>query len=420
MYRAFPPFRTLFRIARYDTRDFPRAVGIARTRFFPARAEPIASAWGWYSSVMPCSSRIAGIRGSSPRSAMRTTVPMRGVSIKVRPREVRTPMAASPGQRFSSLRTRLKESPALPRIVPNVSTAIAGLKLRNPTMLASGFLDETGGTLLRVFKAGAGAVVTKSIGPEPRAGNTDPTIVDGDVGLLNAMGLPNPGMKAFGPEAKIALDGGAVVIGSVFGKDPDEYATVAKALQGYGVQAIELNLSCPHAKGLGTEIAEDPEAVREFTAAVKGKVTLPVMPKLSPNVSDIAEFARAAEDGGADAIVAINTLKAMAIAPEIRTTILANKVGGLSGPALRPVGVRCVYEIYEAVDVPIVGVGGVETGRDALEYVMAGARAVQIGTAIAAHGLDGFGEVTAGIRADMGERGGESPAALVGGSHWVA
>src|SRR3989454_11825558 len=359
---------------------------------------------------MPCSSRIAGIRGSSPRSAMRTTVPMRGVSIKVRPGEVRTPMAGSPGQRFSFLRGILKESPALRRIVPNVSTAIAGLKLRNPTMLASGFLDETGGTLLRVFQAGAGAVVTKSIGPEPRAGNTNPTIVELDVGMLNAMGLPNPGMKDFGPEAKIALDGGAVVIGSVFGKDADEYAAVAKALQGYGVQAIELNLSCPHAKGLGTEIAEDPEAVREFTAAVKGKVTLPVMPKLSPNVSDIAEFARAAEDGGADAVVAINTLKAMAISPELKTPILANVVGGLSGPAIRPVGVRCVYEIFEAVDAPIIGVGGVETGRDALEYVMAGAPGRAIGTANAAPGLGVFEEMTAEIGAYIGGRGGESPA----------
>ena len=301
--------------------------------------------------------------------------------------------------------------------MPDISTTIAGMKLRNPTMLASGFLDETGGTLLRVFKAGAGAVVTKSIGPEPRGGNTNPTIVELEVGMLNAMGLPNPGVKDFGPEVKIALDGGAVVVGSVYGKDPDEYAAVAKALAGYGVQAIELNLSCPHAKGLGTDIAEDPEAVREFTAAVKGKVSLPVMPKLAPSVPDMASFARAAEDGGADAIVAINTLKAMAIAPEIRTTILANKVGGLSGPALRPVGVRCVYEIYEAVDVPIVGVGGVETGRDALEYVMAGARAVQIGTAIATHGLDVFEEVTAEIGAYMEERGVKSLASLVGVAH---
>src|SRR5256712_11425479 len=302
-------------------------------------------------------------------------------------------------------------------MMASVATTLAGLKLRNPTMLASGFLDETGGTLLRVFHAGAGAVVTKSIGPKPRPGNTNPTILELDVGLLNAMGLPNPGMKAFGPEAKIALDGGAVVIGSVFGKDPDEYAAVAKALQGYGVHAIELNLSCPHAKGLGTEIAEDPEAVREFTAAVKGKVTLPVMPKLSPNVSDIAEFARAAEDGGADAIVAINTLKAMAIAPEIRTAILANKVGGLSRPALRPVGVPFVYAIYEAVDIPIIGVGGVETGRDALEYVMAGARAVQIGTGLATRGLAVFSEVTQEISEYMDAMKAKSLASLVGAAH---
>src|SRR3989449_1611595 len=298
--------------------------------------------------------------------------------------------------------------------MPSVATTLAGLKLRNPTMLASGFLDETGGTLLRVFHAGAGAVVTKSVGPKARPGNLNPAILELDVCLLNSTRLPNPEIKAVGRESPIAFDGGDVVIGSVFGKDPDEYAAVAKALQGYGVHAIELNLSCPHAKGLGTEIAEDPEAVREFTAAVKGKVKVPVMPKLSPNVSNIAAFAEAAEDGGADAIVAINTLKAMAIAPELRTTVLANKVGGVSGPALRPGGGRGVDEIYEAVDVPIVGVGGIETGRDALEYIMAGARAVQIGTAIATPGLDGFEEGTAEIGAYIEGRGGEALASLVG------
>jgi dihydroorotate dehydrogenase (NAD+) catalytic subunit len=141
------------------------------------------------------------------------------------------------------------------------------------------------------------------------------------------------------------------------------------------------------------------------------------MPKLSPNVSDIASFAQAAEDGGADAIVAINTLKAMAIAPELKMPVLANRYGGLSGPAIRPVGVRCVYEIYEAVDVPIVGVGGVETGRDALEYVMAGARAVQIGTALATRGLAVFEEVTAQIAAFLEERGVKSLASIVGAAH---
>ncbi len=301
--------------------------------------------------------------------------------------------------------------------MPDVSTTVAGLKLRNPTMLASGFLDETGGTLLRVFRAGAGAVVTKSIGPAPRGGNKNPTVVELEGGMLNAMGLPNPGAEDFGPEVKIALDGGALVIGSVFGKDPDEYAAVAKRLASYGVQAIELNLSCPHAKGLGTEIAQSEEAVREFTAAVKAKVSVPVMPKLSPNVSDIAAFARAAEDGGADAVVAINTLRAMAIAPEFRMPVLANTYGGLSGPAIRPVGVRCVYEIHEAVDIPIVGVGGIETGRDALEYILAGACAVQIGTALATKGLHVFAHVTEEIAAYLGEQGVDRLSSLVGAAH---
>src|SRR3989441_10385741 len=176
--------------------------------------------------------------------------------------------------------------------MPSVATTIAGLKLRNPTMLASGFLDETGGTLLRVFKAGAGAVVTKSIGPEARGGNTNPTIVELEVGMLNAVGLPNPGGRDFGPEVEIALDGSAIGVGSVYGKDPDEYAAVAKALAGYGVQAIELNLSCPHAKGLGTDIAEDPEAVREFPAAGKGEGCLPVRPNPAPSAPGFASFSR--------------------------------------------------------------------------------------------------------------------------------
>ncbi len=301
--------------------------------------------------------------------------------------------------------------------MPDVSTTLAGLSLRNPTMLASGILDETGGTLLRVFKAGAGAVVTKSIGPAPRGGNRNPTVVELEGGLLNAMGLPNPGVEAFGPEVKIAIAGGALVVGSVFGKDADEYASVAKGLASHGVRAIEMNLSCPHAKGLGTEIAQSEEAVREFTEAVKAKVNVPVMPKLSPNVSDIAAFAQAAEDGGADAVVAINTLRAMAIAPEVRMPVLANKYGGLSGPAIRPVGVRCVYEIHEAVDIPVVGVGGVETARDALEYILAGASAVQIGTALVSRGLHVFAHVTEEIAAYMGEQGVERLSELVGAAH---
>lgn len=294
---------------------------------------------------------------------------------------------------------------------------IAGLHLRNPTMLASGFLDETGGSLLRVFRAGAGAVVSKSIGPEPREGYNNPTVAELDAGLLNAVGLPNPGVEAFLPELKEALAGKAVVVGSVFGKDAAEYAKVAARLAEAGAAAIEMNLSCPHAKGLGTEIAQSEDAVREFTRAVKDAVSVPVFPKLSPNVSDIASFAVAAEKGGADGIVAINTVKAMAIAPELRMPVLANRFGGLSGPAIRPIGVRAVYDIYEKVDVPVIGVGGVDSGRAALEYVMAGARAVQIGTAIVGQGFGVFERVAKEMDSLLEDIGFRSVAEAVGVAH---
>lgn len=275
----------------------------------------------------------------------------------------------------------------------DLQTDVAGVQLRNPTILASGFLDETGGSMVRAYQAGAGAVVTKSIGPVPREGYANPTIVELDAGLLNAVGLPNPGIVEYEHEVKKALDAGALVIGSVFGKDAAEYAAVAARMADYGVVAVELNLSCPHAKGLGTEIAEHEDAVLEFTKAVKDAVDVPVLPKLSPNVTDIAAFAAAAEKGGADGIVAINTVKAMAISPELKMPTLANRFGGLSGPAIRSIGVRAVYDIFERVDIPIVGVGGVGSGHDALEYILAGARAVQVGTAIIPKGVGVFREI---------------------------
>lgn len=271
--------------------------------------------------------------------------------------------------------------------------------------------------MLRVYNAGAGGVVTKSIGPTPRTGYPNPTIVETDVGLLNAVGLPNPGIEEFRPEVEVALKGGAVVIGSVYGKDADEFAATARKMAGYGVPAIELNLSCPHAKGLGTEIAQHEATVREITAAVKARVNVPVFPKLSPNVANIASFAEAAEDAGADGIVAINTVKAMSIVPELRMPVLAYKIGGLSGPAIRPIGVRCVYEIREAVEIPIVGVGGVETGRDALEYIMAGASAVQIGTALLSRGFDVFALVSAEVSRILDDVGLKSVREAIGVAH---
>ena len=299
----------------------------------------------------------------------------------------------------------------------DLRTEIAGVRLRNPTMLASGFLDETGGSLLRVFKSGAGAVVTKSIGPEPREGYANPTVVQLDTGLLNAVGLPNPGIEAFTHELKEALAGHAVIVGSVYGKDAAEYARVASRMEEAGVAAIVMNLSCPHAKCLGTEIAQSEEAVRDFTRAGKDAVDLPVFPKLSPNVADIASFAVAAEKGGADGIVAINTVKAMAIAPELRLPILANRFGGLSGPAIRPIGVRAVFDIYEKVDIPVIGVGGVDSGSAALEYIMAGASAVQIGTALVSQGLGVFERVTKEMNSVLEDIGFKSVAEAIGVAH---
>ena len=299
----------------------------------------------------------------------------------------------------------------------DLRTEIAGIALRNPTMLASGFLDETGGSLLRVFRAGAGAVVTKSIGMEPREGYPNPPVVELEEGLLNAVGLPNPGIEAFAAEVRQALDGQALVIGSVYGKDEADFARVAARMAATGVAAVELNLSCPHAKGLGTEVAQSADAVRDVTKAVKDAVDVPVFPKLSPNVADIASFAVAAEKAGADGIVAINTVKAMAIAPELRMPILANRFGGLSGPAIRPIGVHAVYDIYEKVQIPVIGVGGIESGHDALEYVMAGARAVQIGSALARQGLAVFETVTKGMSSLLEDIGARSVAEVVGAAH---
>src|SRR2546427_6549333 len=303
------------------------------------------------------------------------------------------------------------------RPMVDLRTEIAGVQLRNPTMLASGFLDETGGSMARVYKAGAGAVVTKSIRPQPREGYPNPTIAELDAGLLNAVGLPNPGIVEYEHEVKRARKAGAVVIGSVFGKDAGEYASVAAKMASYGVQAIELNLSCPHVKGAGTEIAQDAAAVRDFTRAVKDAVSLPGFPKLSPNVQDIASFAVAAEEGGADGIVAINTVKAMAIVPELKMPFLANKFGGLSGPAIRPIGVRAVYDICEKVHIPVVGVGGVGSGRDALEYIMAGACAVQVGTAIIPKGLAVFEEITKEMASLLEDAGFGSVSEAIGVAH---
>jgi dihydroorotate dehydrogenase (NAD+) catalytic subunit len=284
--------------------------------------------------------------------------------------------------------------------VADLSVRCAGLTLRNPFLLASGIWGESGDSLLGAWKAGAGGVITKSIGSVPRAGYPNPTIEEYERwGMLNAMGLPNPGMAEYPREIETARAGGALVIGSVFGGDAKEFADLAEAMTRTGVEALELNLSCPHAEGFGTEVGGTPDAVEEIVRAVGTRTKLPIIAKITPNTDDPAALARAAERGGAAAVSAINTLRAMAIDVTLRRPVLSHGLGGLSGPAIKPVGLACVWQIYRSVSIPVVGVGGIRTATDALEYVMAGARALELGTAVAFDGVGVFGQLTRDLSA---------------------
>lgn len=295
---------------------------------------------------------------------------------------------------------------------------LAGLKLANPTMLASGILGYTAQTLQSVVDGGAGAVVTKSIGLKPRKGYANPTVVQTDCGLINAMGLPNPGISTYVNEireAKSVLDVPLVV--SIYGYSEGEYAMVAKKAVGAGADAVELNVSCPHVKETGSEIGQDPESLVKVIGKVKASIAEPVFVKLSPNVTSIADVADAAVKAGADAITAINTVRAIAIDSDTALPILGNRVGGLSGPATKPIAMRCIYDIYARVKVPIIGCGGVTNWRDAVEFMLAGASAVQIGTAIATEGPSVFRLVSTGIEEYLGRKGFRNVDEIVGLAH---
>jgi len=295
-----------------------------------------------------------------------------------------------------------------------LTTEIAGLKLANPTMLAAGVLGLTGPSLRKVVEAGAGAVVTKSLGLKPREGYPNPTVVQVDCGLLNAMGLPNPGVRHFGEEIKEVKETKVPVIVRIYGFSSEDFTKAAEVAVNEGADALELNLSCPHVEETGAEIGSNPELVAEVVRKVKNKVDRPAFVKLTPNVANIARVAKAAVEAGADAITAINTVRAMAIEIETTRPLLANKIGGLSGPATKPIAVRCVYEIYREVDVPVIGCGGITSWRDAVEFMLAGASAVQIGTAIAFKGLGIFKSVTKGIDAYVKKKGFRSVKEIVG------
>jgi dihydroorotate dehydrogenase (NAD+) catalytic subunit len=292
------------------------------------------------------------------------------------------------------------------RLTPG-DVRVGGVGMKNHLILAAGILGTTGASLSRVLASGAGCVVTKSIGPVPNEGHPGPCFFESPHGLMNAMGLPNPS-REFVSELDVVA--GKPVVVSVYGGTPEEFRDVASWFSGRA-EGIELNLSCPHAEGYGAAIGSDPENVEMCTRAVKS-LGIPVWVKLTPNVTDIAGCGRAAERGGADAIVAINTIKAMRISPELRKPILGNRFGGLSGPAIFPVAVRCVYELYEACSIPVIGCGGISSARDVIEMMMAGASAVQIGSAVIEND-----RIFGTIGNDLYDPSGVSPAEIIGCAH---
>jgi len=300
-----------------------------------------------------------------------------------------------------------------------LTVTITGMKLQNPTALASGILGYTGDSFKSVEECGAGAIVTKSVGVSPRAGYPNPTVVQAKGGLINAVGLPNPGINDYTEELKYAKSILKVpLIVSVFGYTAEEYALVAQKAAEAGADAVELNVSCPHVKYTGSEIGQNPKLLTDVVCAVKTAIQKPVIVKLSPNVTDIVELAKAAVKAGADALTVINTVRALAIDVETQEPILSNVRGGLSGPAVKPVAIRCVYDIFEAIpNTPIFGCGGVTDWRDAVEFFLAGASAVQVGTAVALEEPTVFEAISKGVTNYLKRKGYGSVKEIVGLSH---
>lgn len=266
---------------------------------------------------------------------------------------------------------------------PDLRVNIGSLELANPVMTASGTFGyarefENFMNLRRL-----GAVIVKGISLHPRAGNPPPRIVETACGMLNAIGLQNVGVDRFIAEKMNYLARLNVpVIVNILGDSLAEYAEITGRLAGVpGVAGIEVNISCPNVKKGGVAFGTDPAMAAAVTSAVKKKADVPVMVKLSPNVSDITLIARAVEEAGADSVSLINTLIGMGINLKTKRPVLANVIGGLSGPAIKPVALRMVFEVARVVSIPVIGIGGIESAEDALEFMLAGATAVQIGTA---------------------------------------
>ena len=268
------------------------------------------------------------------------------------------------------------------KTAPNLSVDIAGVHFKNPVVTASGTFGSGNEYSEFIELSKLGAVVTKGVSLEPWEGNPTPRIAETPSGMLNAIGLQNPGIDTFlSSDLPFLKKYDTKIIVNVCGHSVEEYVEVSERLSEADVDMLEINISCPNVKEGGIAFGTDPKKAAEVTKAVKNVSKKPVIMKLSPNVTDITEMAKACEDAGADALSLINTITGMKIDVETRRFSLSNKTGGLSGPAIHPVAVRMVYEVYNAVKLPIIGIGGIMDSNDAIEMMLAGASLVAVGTA---------------------------------------
>jgi dihydroorotate dehydrogenase (NAD+) catalytic subunit len=293
---------------------------------------------------------------------------------------------------------------------------LAGLKLRNPTLLASGFLGISQDIFNRLYSAGIGAVVTKSISIDPREGYRNPTVVAvAEESYLNAVGLANPGADAFSKEIEYNVN--VPIIVSLVGSDSNDFPPIIKKFDRLNILGYEINLSCPHVAKLGTEVGDDPKMVEQIVKTAKSITHKPLIVKVGIGNSDVVNIAKVAKDSGADAVTAINTIRAMVINVEDGIPILSNRVGGLSGRSIKPIGVRCVYEIFKKIEIPVIGCGGIFTWEDAVEYILAGASAIQLGSVIGYRGISAFRDITQGVSKYLKKKGLGNVKELVGLAH---
>ncbi|HIH37818.1 dihydroorotate dehydrogenase [Candidatus Woesearchaeota archaeon] len=300
-----------------------------------------------------------------------------------------------------------------------LQTELCGIKLSNPTVLASGIMGITASSMGLIAENGAGAITMKSINTEGKTGHPNPIAITFDGGMLNAVGLPNKGIKETLEEIKEFKEQcSAPLFASIFAQSVDEFAELTKQLYKAQIDAIEINISCPNCDDeFGKPFSCSPITAAKATAACKEYAAVPLFVKLTPNVPNIQEIAKAVEAAGASAITAINTVPGMMIDIHTRSPILFNKSGGLSGPAIKPIALKCVYDIYEAVKIPIIGTGGIMTGQDAIEMMMAGATVVGIGSAVYWRDIDVFKKVCREMDVVLEKEGFTSVKEVVGLAH---